>query len=143
MNNYDDIINMPHHVSSKRTLMSLEKRSAQFAPFSALTGYEDKINETKRITDKKIQLDETRKTILNNKLQVLYNNIINKPTIQITYFIKDIKKEGGKYITNIEIIKKIDIYQRQIILEDNTKITFEDIYDIKGDIFYEINRESY
>ena len=143
MNNYDDIINMTHHVSSKRTPMPIEKRAAQFAPFSALTGYEDKINEIKRITDKKIQIDETRKTILNNKLQILYNNIINKPIIEITYFIKDIKKEGGKYITNIEIIKKIDIYQRQIILEDNTKINFEDIYDIKGNIFSEINKENY
>ena len=58
MNNYDDIINMTHHVSSKRTPMPIEKRAAQFAPFSALTGYEDKINEIKRITDKKIQIDE-------------------------------------------------------------------------------------
>lgn len=143
MNKYDDIINLQHHVSSKRTPMTLERRSAQFAPFSALTGYEDKINEAKRTTDKKIDLDEMEKIILNNKLQILYSEIINKPEIELTYFKKDIKKDGGRYIKRAEIIKKIDIYQKQIILEDNTKIEFEDIYDIKGNIFNEINIENY
>ena len=70
MNNYDDIINLPHHVSSKRPQMTLENRAAQFAPFSALTGYSEAIKETGRLTNKKIEIDEEEKIILNTKLQI-------------------------------------------------------------------------
>ena len=88
MNNYDDIINLPHHVSIKYPKMSLEARSAQFSPFSALTGYSDAIKETERLTSKKKILDEEQKCLLNEKLQILNSKIKNKPSIIITYFIK-------------------------------------------------------
>lgn len=138
MNNYDDIINLPHHTSSKRTRMSLENRSAQFAPFSALTGYSDAINETKRLTDRKHEIDEERKNMLNNKLQILNDNIKNKPEVTITYFVKDNKKTGGSYRIVTSNIKKIDIYEQVIILEDKTKISLDNIYEIKGEIFTNI-----
>ena len=139
MNNYDDIINLPHHVSKTRTPMSIEARSAQFAPFSALTGYGDAIKETARITDKKIELDEDYKTILDNKFQILENNIKLKPEITITYFIKDINKSGGKYETITGILKKIDNYHKLMLLEDKTKISLNDIYDIESTLFKNIN----
>ena len=138
MNNYDDIINLPHHTSSKRTRMSLENRSAQFAPFSALTGYSEAINETKRLTDRKHEIDEERKNMLNNKLQILNDNIKNKPEVTITYFVKDNKKTGGSYRIVTSNIKKIDIYEQVIILEDKTKISLDNIYEIKGEIFTNI-----
>jgi len=141
MNNYDDIINLPHHTSSKRTRMSLENRSAQFAPFSALTGYSEAINETKRLTDKKHEIDEERKNMLNNKLQILNDNIKNKPEVTITYFVKDNKKTGGSYKIVTSNIKKIDTYEQVIILEDKTKISLDNIYEIKGEIFTNILEE--
>lgn len=141
MNNYDDIINLPHHTSSKRTPMSLENRSAQFAPFSALTGYSEAINETKRLTDKKHELDEKQKEILNNKLQILNDNIKNKPEVTITYFVKDDKKIGGSYKEKTSNLKKIDTYEKLIILEDKTKISLDNIYEIKGEIFKNVLEE--
>lgn len=135
MNNYDDIINLPHHVSSKRPQMTLENRAAQFAPFSALTGYSEAIKETGRLTNKKIEIDEEEKIILNTKLQILNENIKNKPEITITCFIKDKTKSGGIYKEITGIIKKINIYDQEILLEDKTKILLNNIYDIKGEIF--------
>ncbi len=134
-NKYDDIINMPHHVSSKHPQMSLYARSAQFAPFAALTGYEDAINETARETSQKIEIDDESKIILDSKLQILTDKIKQKPEILFTYFVKDQKKEGGKYITITGIVKKIDMYEGCIYLMDNTTIPLNDIIDISGEIF--------
>lgn len=139
MNNYDDIINLEHHVSKTRTPMSLEARSAQFAPFSALTGYSDAIRETARLTDKKIELDEDSKTILDSKFQILENNININPEVTITYFVKDKNKSGGSYNTITGILKKIDIYNGLILLYDKTKISLNDIYDIESELFKNIN----
>lgn len=135
MNNYDDIINLGHHVSSKRAQMSLENRAAQFAPFSALTGHSDSIKETGRLTNRKIELDEDEKIILNIKLQILNENLKNKPEVTITYFIKDKQKNGGIYKEVTGIIKKINIYEQEILLEDKTKILLDNVFDIKGKIF--------
>ena len=68
-NNYDDIIDLPHYVSKKRPQMSIEARSAQFAPFAALSGYDEAVKETARLTDKRLEIDDGLKSILNNKLQ--------------------------------------------------------------------------
>ena len=134
-NKYDDIINMPHHVSSKHPQMSLYARSAQFAPFAAFTGYEDAINETARETNEKIEIDEELKIILDSKLQILTDRIKQKSEILFTYFVKDQKKKGGKYITITGIVKKIDMYEGCIYLMDNTIIPLNDIIDISGEIF--------
>ena len=92
MNNYDDIINMPHHVSKTRKPMSLQNRSAQFAPFSALTTYDEAIREVARETSKKIELDDGIKLMLNDKLSFIKTNIKLRPKVTITYFVKDKKK---------------------------------------------------
>lgn len=130
MGEYDDIINLPHHVSTKHPRLSMEQRAAQFAPFAALTGYGDVIRETARITQNRIELDEEEKIKLDNKLQKLQTNISNRPKVTITYFAPDIKKSGGEYITKIGNLKKIDEYKKSIVLEDKTEIPIKEIIEI-------------
>lgn len=132
MNNYEDIINMPHHVSTKHPQMSLENRAAQFAPFAALTGYDDIIKETSRLTDMKLELSEEMKDIINDKLNFLNEKIKSKPIATITYFIKDKVKEGGSYITVTSNIKQIDLVNKYIILTNKKKISINDIIGISG-----------
>lgn len=139
--NYDDIINLPHHISTKHPQMSIEARSAQFAPFSALTGYEDAIKETARLTDKRIEIDEGLKTILNNKLQFILENLKYKPEIKFTYFVYDESKSGGKYIDIVGIVKKIELLEQYVMLYDKTKIPINEIINITGDIFKKIDEE--
>ena len=126
-NKYDDIINLPHHVSKTRPRMSLEQRSAQFAPFAALTGYEEEISETGRLTTDRIELNEEAKQILDRTLQAITKKIATQPAVTITYFIPDTKKDGGAYITVSGYIKKIDEYRQVIILEDKTEIPINNI----------------
>lgn len=133
--NYDDIINLPHYVSKKRPQMSIEARSAQFAPFAALTGYDEQVKETARLTDKKIELEDGQKEILNNKLLYILENINSKPEITFTYFVKDNKKTGGKYIDKTGIIRKIDMIEQYIQFNDKTKIEINDILSIESELF--------
>ena len=127
---YDDIINMPHHISKKHPRMSLENRSAQFAPFAALTGYEDEVEETARITDKRIEITDEIKSTINMRLQIIQEKINTKPKVTIKYFIPDNKKEGGSYKTVTSNVLKIDKYNKQIILKDNKEIFISDIINI-------------
>ena len=132
---YDDIINMEHHKSKKHPPMSLYARSSQFAPFAALTGYEELVTETARETQEKIELDDELKHILDEKIQILSEKIKIKPIVKFTYFIPDSVKNGGLYLNIDGIVKKIDFYNQNIILEDKTTIPINDIIDISGDIF--------
>lgn len=134
-NNYQDIINLPHYISKKRQQMPMSDRAAQFAPFAALTGYEENIKEATRLTDTRIEIDEERKLLLNDKLQIIINNIKVEPIITFTYFIYDNKKSGGKYIEITNQVKKINITDGYITLIDKTKIPIEEIIDIQGEIF--------
>ena len=133
MSNYDDIINLPHHVSTKRKQMSIEARSAQFAPFAALTGYDEKVKETSRLTEKKHILDEDQKEILNNKLMYIQENIDTKPEITFTYFVKDNKKSGGKHEEKTGIVRKINMAEEYIQFTDRTKIKINDIISIESE----------
>ena len=130
MGKYDDIINLPHHISSKHPRLSMEQRAAQFAPFAALTGYGDSIKETARLTDNRIELNEEEKEMLNIKLQELKNKVSIMPQVTITYFVPDVKKAGGEYITKINKLKKIDEYKKIIILDDKTIIPIDEIIEI-------------
>ena len=128
--NYDDIINLPHHVSKNHMQMSIHDRAAQFAPFSALTGYEEVINETARLTDEKIELDEDRIYDINAKLQYIKDNIDVKPEITVEYFISDEKKSGGAYVTLNDRVRIIDEYERTIVFVSGKRINIDDIYGI-------------
>lgn len=132
---YEDIINMPHHVSSTRPQMSMMDRAAQFSPFAALTGYDGAIKETARLTDEKAELGDEAISFLNMKLQMLVEAFENRPEVCITYFKPDERKAGGAYISVSDVIKKIDEFERILILADGTKIKMDDIADIKGEIF--------
>lgn len=132
---YDDIINLPHHISKKHPQMSLYARSAQFAPFAALTGYEEAVKETARETNERIDIEDELKSILDGKLQIILEQIKNYPEISITYFIADTKKDGGEYVTVTGLVKKVDLYNQYIYLVDNTEIPVNEIIDISGDIF--------
>lgn len=134
-NKYLDIIDLPHYEPKYHPRMSIMQRSAQFAPFSALTGYDDLVEETSRITDKKKSLSEYEQNILNEKLSILQKNIKNKPNVTFTYFVKDEKKSGGKYIKITSSIKSIDLVNRFIKLTNNQIIKIENIYNIESDIF--------
>ncbi len=132
MNNYNDIINLPHHVSSKHPQMDKIDRAAQFAPFAALTGYGDAVEETARITDSKIELDEEMKTIINEKLNVIDSNINNKPLATFTYYVPDGKKSGGSYTTITGNVRQIDIVNNIIVLSSKKKINISDLIGISG-----------
>ena len=132
---YADIFNMPHHVSSRHPQMAQRDRAAQFAPFAALTGHDDAIAETARLTDAKIEIDEGTKEILNGKLQMALDFADSEPEITVTYFVADKKKSGGAYVDFTGVIKRIDEYEHLVVFTDKTTIPIEDIYDITGDIY--------
>lgn len=134
MSKYDDIINMPRHISKKRPQMFLYNRSAQFAPFAALAGYEERVKETARLTDTKIEIDDGLQNILNMKLNIINEHLKEKPEITITYFIKDNKKSGGKYSTLKCVIRRIDLVNQEIILYDRSVIKLDDIINISGNL---------
>lgn len=135
---YDDIINLPHHVSKKHPQMSPLDRAAQFSPFAALTGHGDAITETARLTEKRLDLDENSIEMLDTKLQLLKEKLADKPIVTLSYFVPDEKKEGGSYLTVAGTIKKIDVYEHKIIMDDGKGILINDLVSIEGNIFNEI-----
>ena len=136
MNKYENIVDFDYRMKHDR--MSIYNRSAQFAPFSALTGYSELIQETGRETTPKIDILEDDRDILDIKLKMINKELFNKPIVSITYFVKDSKKSGGKYETCEDYIKKIDFIKHFIVLSNNLKIKIDDILlinsnDIKFD----------
>ena len=128
---YDDIINLPHHTSSKHPRMTRSARAAQFAPFAALTGLDDEMEETARLTDKKIILDEEQKQIINRELLFIKNNPQKDIPVIITFFKSDGRKEGGAYIEKEVRIKKIDEINRKLILSDYSEIEIDDLFSVR------------
>lgn len=130
MGKYDDIIHKTYVKSARRKHMPVSDRAAQFGQFAALSGHEEAIVETARLTDKKKELDETEKLIINNKLMYLAENMFKDGAL-ITYFKPDEYKSGGEYITVSGIIKKLKINEQVIIMHDDLIIPLCDIIDIK------------
>lgn len=134
-NPYDDILNLLHHTSTSRPRMSVHDRAAQFSPFAALTGYDSAITEAGRLTDKRVELDEYNKADLNERLCKIQDQLDEQPKVSIIYFQPDKKKSGGAYITAIGCVKKIDEYERMVVMQDDTKILIDDIFEIDGALF--------
>ena len=128
---YDDIIDLPHHVSATRPQMSRLGRAAQFAPFAALTGYGEAIKETARLTDERAELGDYELMELNAGIHILAERINEHPQVAITYFKPDERKNGGNYLTVKNRVKKLNQSERLILLEDGRKIPFDDIYKIE------------
>lgn len=128
---YDDIINLPHHVSSTRPHMSIEERAAQFSPFAALTGHEDAIKETARQTEREIILDENELEILDEKLKAILSDKSDNKNIKVVYYVPDENKNGGKYVECSGRVKKMDEYRHVLVMEDGTEISVGRIADIQ------------
>lgn len=128
---YDDIISLPHHQSTERAHMSLHDRAAQFAPFAALTGHEEAIEETARITDEKIILDETVIDRINETLYEISLHLSEKWNVSISYFKPDTLKQGGAYLTDVGSIKRIDAIEKLVIMDSGIKIKMEQIVGIE------------
>lgn len=138
---YDDLLDLPHHVSSERPHMSMLDRAAQFSPFAALTGYDAAVREAARLTQPRVELDESSKAMLNEKLQQLLELLEERPEVVITYYVPDERKAGGAYIRAVGQVKKIDGYHHTIVMMDRTEIPFEQIYGIESTAFRDMDEE--
>ncbi len=129
---YDDIIDLPHHISARHPQMPMDERAAQFSPFAALTGYKDIIQETSRYTSEEIELSESSKEVLDRQLQIALNQPKPRSHITLTYFVPDERKSGGSYQTIHGVIHSLDSYHRILLLEDGRKIPIASITAISG-----------
>lgn len=132
---YDDIIDLPHHVSKSHPRMSLSDRAAQFSPFAALTGYAGAIKETARLTDNWMEPEEDRREELDRKLFILREHLSEQPIVTITYFLPDDRKDGGTYQTVSGVIRKIDTCGYRMMMEDGTVLPMRYIVQIDSDVF--------
>ncbi len=136
MGKFDDIINMQYpNPEIEKDFPDEILRAAQFEPFAALTGHDEAVQETARLTDKKSELDENAKEELDRKLNCLLDYLEYSPNIVITYFIDDNKKDGGEYVSRKGIVKKIRDYDKTVVLEDGFEIRIEDILMIESSVF--------
>ena len=138
---YEDIVDLPHHVSRKHPQPAMADRAARFAPFAAITGYEEMVLEEARITDDRIELDENSKAALNEKLNMILEFIDEQPEVSITYFEPDKRKAGGAYVTVTGTVKRIDEYEHLVIMTDGKKINIDDIYNLQSELFYSLGVE--
>lgn len=129
---YDDIIDLPRHVSPRRAQMPLSGRAAQFAPFAALSGYDVAVQETARLTERCVDLDEESLAILNQQLTLLMSAITEQPEVTLTCFEPDEKKAGGAYHSVTGKVRRIDEAGREIILTDGRRIPLDRVYGIAG-----------
>lgn len=130
MSGYDDIINIPHWEPKSHQRMSDYDRAAQFAPFTALTGYYAMVSETSRLTDSKNDLDEEQMLSLNETLSMILARMNEHPKVLITWFRKDARKQGGAYVSTEGIVRDVDLAQRSIIFKDGNRISLDDISSI-------------
>lgn len=124
---YDYMLDMPYRKSLKRKNMSRTERAAQFGAFRALTGYEDEISETARLTDRRIELDEYQKSEIDRKLRYIFDNPKEEHNISVTYFVPDKRKSGGEYRTKSGTVKHINDYKRYILFTDGDRIMIDSI----------------
>ena len=128
---YSDIINLPHHVSRNHPQMPKEARAAQFAPFAALTGYDAVIQETARLTDRLVELEEYDNDRLNRIFSELMDSLKKHPMVTVSYFKHDEHKAGGAYMTVSGKLKKIDTNEQIMKMEDGTVIPIGSIMDLQ------------
>lgn len=128
MDQYDDIISLPHQQSARRARMTRQDRAAQFAPFAALNGYEAAIRETGRLTDAAAELMESSAEAVDHGLRELRRRIGEEPEATVTYFLPDQRKAGGAYLTVTGRVRKLMEYERLLVLHDGTKIPFDSVY---------------
>ena len=129
---YDDIIRLPHHVSQKHPQMPLRERAAQFAPFAALTGYEEAVGETARLTAERRELDPQEAEELNRRFAALIARLPERPEATIEYFVPDERKAGGAYVTVTGRVRHISVSEKVLVMEDGTVIPLDAIVSLTG-----------
>lgn len=127
---YDDIIDLPHHVSGRYPRMQLIDRAAQFSPFAALTGYEQAIEEAVRQTERKITLSEEEIAVLGDKLRRLAEISKQRPVVSVTYFVPDERKSGGAYVTLTGCLKRVSEFEQTVLFTDGRSVPIGDILEI-------------
>ncbi|MCI8537251.1 MAG: YolD-like family protein [Oscillospiraceae bacterium] len=132
---YDDIIDLPHHVSDWHPHMPISDRAAQFAPFAALSGFGSAIEETARVTEERIELDDDQKAELDLKLRMLRELLPQRPEVSIVYFVPDVRKAGGAYTTITGHVIKMDDFLSVIVMDNGTEIPIDNIFGIDGELF--------
>lgn len=135
---YEDIVNLPPHISKKYPQPTMADRAARFAPFAAITGYEEMVLEEARVTEERTDLDEDSQVRLNEKLSMILEFLEEEPEVKITYFEPDKKKSGGAYVTVTGAVKRIDEYEQLVILMDGSRIRIGDIYGLESTLFYSL-----
>ena len=136
---YDDMLSLPHPTSRKYPRMSAMDRAAQFSPFAALTGYEETIEETGRLTEQPVELWEDARIELDRRQQFLLDHSHQSPEIAVRYFCPDSRKEGGSYVTARGILKTVDPISQTMQLQDGTKIPLDAITNLESTLFDETN----
>ena len=135
---YEDIVNLPRHISKIHPQATMADRAARFSPFAAISGYEDMVKEAARVTEERIDITDATKELLNEKLNMIIEFLDEEPEVTITYFEPDKKKDGGAYISITGTVKRIDEYERFVLMSDDKKIRIEEIYAIESDLFYSL-----
>jgi hypothetical protein len=130
MRKYDDIKHLSRPQYPDLPPMSIHDRAAQFSPFAALVGYEDAVEETARLTDSRREMEEDEINELNRQLQELAEKLSERPKIRVTYFIRDKKKEGGRYSSKIGNARTIDQAENRIIFTDGESVPVKDMYSV-------------
>lgn len=133
MSGYEDILNLPHHVSKKHPRMSMHNRAAQFSPFAALTGYDSAIRETARQTNRRMDLGEDEQAEIGEKLRLLMDRAGERPEADFVVFVPDARKAGGEYVSLTARVKRVDELARRVILADGREISFGDILEIDAE----------
>lgn len=131
MGKYDDIIHLPHPTSERHPRMSRQDRAAQFSPFAALTGLGAALQESARMTERRMIPDEYEQAELDKKLQYLRENLSQQPAVVITHFVPDDRKEGGSYRRTEGRVRKLLEFERQLVLTDGTTLAIEDILELE------------
>ncbi len=138
LHEYGDILDQPRPASPRKK-MSMTDRGAQFSPFAALTGYEDAVEETARLTDRETVLTEESKALLDEKLRIIASYPEDLPEIAITHFVPDERKAGGAYRVTVGIIREISQTDACIVMMDRQKIPLEHVRDIRGSLFSDLD----
>lgn len=128
---YEDIIHLPHPISKKHPRMSMEERAAQFSPFAALTGFGGVIQETGRLTDRRVELGESDRAELERTLNFLNSQEEEHPAVQVTYFLPDARKEGGAYVTVTGRLKRINQVEGVLLLQEGVRVPIHDIGEVR------------
>ena len=138
---YEDIVNLPPHISKKHPQPTMMERAARFAPFAAITGYEEMVLEEARVTEERIELSEGAKAVLNKKLGILKENLAACPEVTVTYFEPDQRKSGGAYVSRTGVIRRIDEHQHLIQMMDGKRIFMDEIYELECKLFESLGIE--